>query len=137
MRYRTLAIFIASAAILATSARAELPPPPSNWVDWPMKWTADAPGAFDASGLLEKPAGARGPIAVRAGHFVTSADNKRIRFWGVNFAFAACFPTHEQAEAVAVRLARFGANAVRLHHMDMQPFLSGIWTDNTSEKISP
>jgi hypothetical protein len=125
------------AGIGALGARAELPPPPSDWVDWPMNWTADAPGAFDASGLLDKPAGGRGPVVVRGSHFVTAANNKRIRFWGVNFAFAACFPTHGQADAVAVRLARFGINAVRLHHMDMQPFPGGIWTDNTCETISP
>ena len=33
-------------------------------------------------------------------------------------ASTACFPTHEQAERLAARLARLGINCVRLHHMD-------------------
>ena len=65
------------------------------------------------------------PIVVRDGHFY--AGESRVRFWGVNLCFAACFPEHEMADKLAARLAGFGINAVRLHHMDYHAFPSGIW----------
>src|SRR5690348_14119620 len=105
----------AVALIVAVGAAAELPKPAAEFVDFPTQWTAEAPGVVDASFLLPKPAGATGMVAVRDGHFFTG--DKRLRLWGVNFAFGANFPTHEQADGVARRLARFGINAVRLHHM--------------------
>jgi len=112
-----------------------LPPPPSDHHDFPISYAPEAPGTLAADALLDKPAGRLGPVAVKNGHFYT--DDKRLRLWGVNIAFAGCFPTHEQADAVAARLARFGINAVRLHHMDNQPFPGGIFADRTLEKLSP
>ncbi|MDR2863792.1 MAG: cellulase family glycosylhydrolase, partial [Puniceicoccales bacterium] len=55
-------------------------------------------------------------VRVKDGHFATDAG--RIRFWGTNTCFAANFTTHENADKIAARLARFGINCVRLHHMD-------------------
>ncbi|MBC7287597.1 MAG: hypothetical protein H5T86_06040, partial [Armatimonadetes bacterium] len=40
------------------------------------------------------------------------------RFWGTCFSAGANFPTHEQAEKIARRLASFGVNIVRTHHAD-------------------
>lgn len=65
------------------------------------------------------------PVTVRDGHFV--AGRERIRFLGVNVCFGACFPEKEAAEKIAARMARFGINIVRFHHLDMQPFPNGIW----------
>ena len=42
-------------------------------------------------------------------------------------AFGANFPTHEDAEKVAGRMAKFGINCVRFHHMDMQTAPTGIF----------
>src|SRR5258707_5203962 len=120
MRQKRCIGFIAILIVTGLTARGELPPAPAQWAEWPITWGAAPPGAMDASSLLDKPAGVRGPISVRGDHFFSG--NQRIRFWGVNFAFSACFPTHEQADAVALRLARFGINAVRIHHADMPPF---------------
>ncbi|HVV72061.1 MAG TPA: carbohydrate binding domain-containing protein, partial [Verrucomicrobiae bacterium] len=50
------------------------------------------------------------------GHFAVSGT--RIRFLGVNFAADSPFMPTNYADAVAGRLAKFGVNAVRLHHMD-------------------
>jgi hypothetical protein len=121
--------------LFSLTARAELPAPPTQWLDWPMSWTPTAPGVMSATDLLDKPAGKDGPIIVRDGHFYSGA--KRIRFWGVNFAFSACFPLHEQADAVAQRLANYGINAVRIHHADMMTFPGGIWADGKCETFSP
>ena len=133
--FALMAITTLIALLTCRNAHAELPAPQTQWADWPMAWAAGAPGEASATDLLDKPAGKDGPVTVRDGHFYSG--KKRLRFWGVNFAFAACFPTHDQADAVAQRLANFGINAVRIHHTDMQPFPSGIWTDGTCETISP
>ncbi len=50
------------------------------------------------------------------GHFV--ADGQRVRFVGVNFAADSPFMPTNKADAVAARLAKFGVNSVRFHHMD-------------------
>jgi hypothetical protein len=121
--------------LLSSAARAQLPPPPKNLVDFPISFDDAAPGAFSAYDLLDKPAGRLGPVVVKKDHFYTG--EKRIKFWGVNFAFSACFPSHEQAERVASRLAHFGINAVRLHHMDMFAYPSGIFADDKLETLSP
>ena len=50
-----------------------------------------------------------GPVVARDGHFY--AGDKRIRFVGVNIAFAGNFPRHEQADALSKRFANFGRNS--------------------------
>ena len=72
--------------------------------------------ATNVSATLPTPAGRDGFLRVEDGHFVNDAGP--VRIWGVNLCFSACFPTHEDAERLAERLARFGINGVRLHHMD-------------------
>ena len=114
---------------------AAIPEPPQTLAPWAMPWGDNVPGAIAADSLLEKPAGKNGPIVARDGHFFEG--NQRIRFWGFSIAFSGDFPTHEQADEVAHRLARFGVNAVRIHHVDMFPYPNGIFADNTLEKLSP
>jgi hypothetical protein len=130
-----LLVLILAAAVIGVHAEPPAVPVVTQWADWPMAFTADSPGALSAANLLDKPAGRLGPVTVHGDHFFTG--NRRIRFWGVNFAFAACFPTHDEADAVAQRLAAFGINAVRIHHADNQPFPSGIWADRLGERMSP
>lgn len=68
-------------------------------------------------------------VSVHGGHFVTvgadgqvgTADDKPIRFFGVNLAFGGNFPEEKDAVRVAKRLRRLGVNLVRLHHMDTSP----------------
>ncbi len=72
--------------------------------------------AGNIAGWLPKPAGAQGFVRVENGRFVNDAGP--IRFLGTNLCFDACFPTHEQADRLARRLASFGVNVVRMHHMD-------------------
>src|SRR5437867_1022830 len=88
-------------------------------------WDDASPGVTDLSGWLPAPAGKDGPVRAGAdGHFHTG--DRRIRFLGVNVCFAASFPRKEDADKVAARLAKFGVNVVRFHHMDMHPFPQGI-----------
>ena len=123
-------LVIAAILSLATTASAALPPPPQNFVDFPMAYDPTAPGPFVANSLIPAPAAINGPITAHDGHFYSG--NTRTRFLGVNFCFAASFPTHADADIVAARLARFGINIVRFHHMDTQPFPSGIFEGNTN-----
>ena len=57
--------------------------------------------------------------------------------WGVNLSFAANFPTHQDAEAVATRMAAAGVNSVRCHHMDTSPWPNGIWSSQDKRILSP
>jgi hypothetical protein len=119
----------------AIKGAAQLPPPPTLWSPWSMNVTAAQPCDVSADGLLEKPAGRDGPIVVRDGHFYSG--NNRVRFWGVNIAFSANFPPHEEADKLASRFARYGINAVRFHHMDNQPYPNGIFADASLDALSP
>jgi hypothetical protein len=44
----------------------------------------------------------------------------------VNLCFAANFPTHDEADRMAERMAQAGINGVRLHHMDTDVYPNGI-----------
>lgn len=91
-----------------------------------LPWDDATPGVIDLSGMLAKPAGKAGHVHAGAdGHLYTG--DTRIRFYGVDLAFDANFPTHEQADKIAARMAKFGINIVRFHIMDMQPFPRGIF----------
>lgn len=83
-------------------------------------------GIADVSWLNEKPAGKHGFVTVKDGHFV-DGTGKRIRFLATNFTFGSAFPSHEEAEALAVRLASMGINCIRFHHMDKHTAPAGIW----------
>ncbi|MCL2624837.1 MAG: cellulase family glycosylhydrolase, partial [Planctomycetaceae bacterium] len=84
---------------------------------FPFVISFDAPDNItNIASQIDVPAGQHGFVRVEDGHFVT--DKGPIRFWGTNLCFTANFPTKEQADKLADRLARFGYNCVRLHHLD-------------------
>lgn len=68
-------------------------------------------------------------------HFYNESGQP-VRLWGVNLSFAANFPTHEDAERIALRMAAFGVNTVRFHHMDTANWPRGIW-DETGRDLHP
>lgn len=51
-----------------------------------------------------------------ASHY--SWKGKRLRVLGVNVTAGSAFPSHASADAHAARLARFGINGVRFHHLE-------------------
>ena len=112
-----LLVFLLTSGVLS----AEEPLFPFN-----LPWDDASPGLTNFSDLLEKPAGGQGFITAKDGHLF--AGDKRIRFFGVNTAFGANFPTHDAARKIAARMARFGIGCVRFHHMDMFAAPSGIWS---------
>ena len=85
-------------------------------------------GAPDRS-ALNQPLDASSRIFIRDGHFYragsdgkpNTADDKRVRLYGINLSFATNFPSDADAVRIARRLRKLGINAVRLHHMDTSP----------------
>ncbi len=97
---------------------------------FPFVISYDAPdNVTNVSGWLPKPAGGTGFVRTAQGRMATDAGP--IRFWATNFCFDACFPSHEDAERVAARLARLGINCVRMHHMDSH----SIWGKSENKTI--
>ena len=88
-------------------------------------------GAGAGSVAQGEPAGQFGSIRVEKGHLATDAGP--IRLWSTNLCFEACFPTHDNAERLAGRLARLGINCVRMHHMDSY----SIWADAKRRTLDP
>ena len=97
---------------------------------FPFVVSYDTPAnATNVSAWLDRPAGVHGFIRAEDGHFRN--DVGPVRFWATNIAFEGCFPTHQQAERLAARLARLGINCVRMHHMDSY----SIW-GNSPNKLT-
>lgn len=86
----------------------------------------DSTTVFDLSYLNEKPAGAKGFVRVSGEHFV-DGSGKKLRFWGVNLNFEGVFPDKDLAPRIAGRIAKFGFNAVRIHHYEGNATPRGIW----------
>ncbi|MCS6861406.1 MAG: carbohydrate binding domain-containing protein [Abditibacteriales bacterium] len=96
-----------------------------------LPWDDAAPGVTNLSAWLHKPAGKFGRVRAGAdGHYYVG--NQRMRFFGVNVCFGGAFPRKEHAEKIAARMAKFGINVVRFHHLDMQTFPSGIRARNVA-----
>ncbi|MGO9108367.1 MAG: carbohydrate binding domain-containing protein [Thermoguttaceae bacterium] len=96
---------------------------------FPFVVAYDAPANLtNVADLLERPAGQRGFVHAENERLVVgeAGATKPIRFWATNICFDACFPSHDQAQRLAARLARLGINCVRLHHMDNH----SIWGDS-------
>jgi hypothetical protein len=94
-----------------------------------LPWDDASPSVTNLSDGLHKPAGQLGHIRVgQDGHLYAGAQ--RIRFFGVNLSFGANVPRQEEAEKIAARLAKFGINIVRFHHLDGFPFPEGIRAGN-------
>ncbi|MCU0315406.1 MAG: carbohydrate binding domain-containing protein [Fimbriimonadaceae bacterium] len=56
------------------------------------------------------------PVTVQDGKLAVGGN--RTRLWGTNICSEAAFPTPEQGQIMAQRLAAFGVNAVRFHHLE-------------------
>ena len=90
-----------------------------------LPWDDASESATNISWLNDKPAGRDGFVHVKDGHLF--AGEKRLRIFGVNTCFAANFPDKAMAPKVAARMAKFGINCVRFHHMDMLSAPGGIF----------
>lgn len=114
MNFRALAFALTASALHA-----------GEMFPFVIPWDDAAPSITDLSAWNEKPAGQHGFVVAKDGHLF--ADEKRIRFFGVNMCFGANFPDKDAAPKIAARLAKLGVNCVRFHHMDMQSAPAGIF----------
>lgn len=114
MNARHVLIFLALGALSPWLRAADEFPPL-----FPFVISYDAPdNATTMAHLLDAPAGKHGFIRVENGRFAHDAGP--VRLHGTNLTGPANFPTHEQADKLAARLARFGINCVRLHYFDAE-----------------
>ncbi|MBL8992314.1 MAG: carbohydrate binding domain-containing protein, partial [Spirochaetia bacterium] len=91
-----------------------------------LPWDDSSPGIANISSWLHKPAGKFGRLRVGSdGHLY--AGKERIRLRGVDITYGSCFPTHEEADKIAARMAKFGLNIVRFHCMDQNPYPRGLF----------
>jgi hypothetical protein len=84
-------------------------------VSWVLPWNDAVPSVTDLSNY-NTPITTNRVTVDTNGHFVVAGE--RIRFLGVNFAGDSPFMPTNNADGVARRLAKFGINNVRFHHMD-------------------
>jgi len=101
--------------VVVSESAAPVATDTAGWQPFVLPWDS-AP--VDVSFLNHKPAGKFGFVTVKEGRFVLADTGEPIRFWGTCFSAGANFPSHEQSEKIARRLACFGVNVVRTHHAD-------------------
>lgn len=90
--------------------------------------------------LNHVPAGQFGSLIVNdEGQFAFEDASQRQRFWGVNITARSAFPTADDAAGIAGRLAKFGVNLVRFHHMDHNWGGLGLidYSQGGSEQLNP
>lgn len=101
-----------------------------------LPWNDATPGLTDFSSL-NAPISTNRVATGTNGHFVV--NGQRVRFLGVNFAGDSPFMPTNKADAVAARLAKFGINSVRFHHMDASWAYNGgllAYTSTTSTNFN-
>ncbi|HEY5910847.1 MAG TPA: carbohydrate binding domain-containing protein [Verrucomicrobiae bacterium] len=106
-------------------------------IPWVLPWNDASQSVTDFS-FLNPPITANRVGVDTNGHFV--ANGRRLRFLGVNFAGDSPFMPTNNADAVAGRLAKFGINNVRFHHMDASWAYGGgvlSYTSTSSTNLNP
>jgi hypothetical protein len=95
--------------------------------------------AIDLRSLNDAPAGTKGRVVSRDGHFYLEGNGTRIRFWGINVGGPELLvSSKEDISLVAKRLAMSGYNLVRLHHLDnCWDIESGgsLWARNQDKRV--
>ncbi len=85
-------------------------------IPWILPWNDSTLGTATDFSSLNPPIGTNWVTVDTNAHF--TVGGQRIRFLGVNFAGDSPFMPTNNADAVAQRLAKYGVNNVRFHHMD-------------------
>ncbi|MGC8667177.1 MAG: hypothetical protein ACP5VE_03540 [Chthonomonadales bacterium] len=125
------AAFLSTAAALAT-ADTRVPAVPSTD---PNRGLFPASSVVDFRYLLDAPAGKRGFLTARGGHFYW-ADGTRGKFWGVNISSRSVWVDHSRIEQVAEVLARAGCNMVRFEALDTAEGILDVPGSNSSRALN-
>lgn len=81
--------------------------------------------------LNHRPAGKHGAVQVDGDRFVFSGTGEEARFWGCNVAaYALVATTDENIQRQAARIAAWGYNLVRLHHVDSGWVNPNLWNED-------
>ena len=98
------------------------PAPGEDWIE---------PGSaldFSHAAARHEPAGKFGRVVVAGDHFeFADRPGESVRFCGANICYGANFPDLAEARRFAANYARFGYNAIRIHHHD------GAWAEAMPE----
>jgi len=124
-----LVITVGEAASQPGITMAVAPPATSAAAYYQFAIDLDKLGGAPDFSFLNHPLGPADRLFVRDGCFFRAgadlepdtADDERVRLFGVNLAFGGNFPAEADASRIAKRLRRLGVNLVRLHHMDSWP----------------
>lgn len=75
---------------------------------------------LDFSRYTEAPAGRYGSIIARPDGTLgfEKAPGKRIRLYGANICFSACYLEKAEADKLAADFRKLGYNSLRIHHYD-------------------
>jgi hypothetical protein len=111
--------------LIAVSCVLAEPPEEPELVPFVLPWDDSSSGPTNLSGWNHAPAGCFGFVRVREdGHLHTKRG--RIRLLGADVQFGACLPEKDEADRIAARMAKFGINVLRFHHMDRARFPRGL-----------
>ncbi|QNN24281.1 hypothetical protein HED60_19045 [Planctomycetales bacterium ZRK34] len=125
------AMLIAVTLIQAASAAEPLVP-------FVLPWDDASAATVDLSSWNHTPAGKFGFVQAKPdGHLYVG--DQRIRFIGSNVTFSMSVPDPAVADKAAARMAKFGFNCIRFHHMDSSAFPRGIlaYDNHSSRKLHP
>ncbi len=93
-----------------------------NRTDWKeFNFTQDnyvRKSVLDMSDSLDKPAGRHGFITKTSSGTLEFEDKTPVKFFGTNVVNPDMFRSKEETDLYVKRLAKYGVNMVRLHHMD-------------------
>lgn len=104
----------------------------SEWFEFYLPWDDSTESLTNMSAYLDAPAGKHGFLEVtQDGHFKFQNATENIRFTGAVNVAIANFPSHEEAEIIAARMAKYGLNIVRIHLIDVDG-VYGLF-DNSGE----
>lgn len=107
-----LSLFLFAGFVNAQKARDT-----DKWPAFVVPWNDTVRSATDMSHFLHKPAGKYGTIEVKDGKFMLG-NGERWRIWGTNITLGAALPPVADAPLIARRMAKYGINCVRFHHID-------------------
>ncbi len=110
-------------------------PETDRWPEFVIPWDDTSESITDMSFLLHKPAGKYGFVEARDGHF-RLGNGERWKIWGQNITLAVPCPPMESAPRIARRMAKFGINCLRLHHIDHR-WPEGILMRHSSGTAAP
>lgn len=118
MKIKTIFLTAFLLSLLLSIKNAAGEDPSAAWYPFVISEKMHQGSTANAGALtLDAPAGKHGFLGVSGNKFLFR-DGSPMRFWGANLCFSANFPSKQQAELMADRLAFFGFNAVRLTHLD-------------------